>query len=276
LVSIVIPVFNRQNIICQALDSALGQTYKNLDIVVVDNASTDQTWEVLNGYANKYKHIRIFRNEHNLGPVRNWIRGVELARGEYVKILFSDDWMDETDIEINLRHLSGNAELAFVYNPAIIHFPAKKRLFYQKASNNKIINSRKFIRFLLLNNNVPVSPCCALFRRNDLLNNILLNIENKKNIDFSNFGAGNDLLMFLLTARQYPSVFYCEDVKINFLAHKGSLTVENDLSYFYARSRTYFIEKYYAGFYGFFLKLLVYLKIPRVNSLLNIYKSKYI
>ena len=89
LVSIVIPVFNRETLVQEAIESALKQTYDNIEIVVVDNCSTDKTWEVLQKYNNP--KIKIFRNNTNIGPVLNWKKGIELSSGEYIKLLFSDD-----------------------------------------------------------------------------------------------------------------------------------------------------------------------------------------
>ena len=92
LISIVIPVYNREIFVAEAIDSALEQTYPNKEIVVIDNQSTDSTWEVLKSYQQRFPNkIRIFQNESNIGPVLNWKKGFELSKGEYIKLLFSDD-----------------------------------------------------------------------------------------------------------------------------------------------------------------------------------------
>ena len=82
LVSTVIPVYNRQKLVIDAINSAIRQTYPNHEVVVVDNCSTDETFDRVKELAAKHSKIRVFRNESNVGPVRNWKRGVSEARGE--------------------------------------------------------------------------------------------------------------------------------------------------------------------------------------------------
>lgn len=89
IVSVVIPVFNRRNIVSGAIQSALGQDIDGLEVVVVDNCSTDGTWEFLQTLRDP--RLKIFRNTENLGLFGNFTRCVELATGKYCTILCSDD-----------------------------------------------------------------------------------------------------------------------------------------------------------------------------------------
>ena len=63
LVSILIPVYNRASIVSRAIDSALSQTYSNIEIIIVDNNSTDSTWDILLKYKQRDSRIKIFKNE---------------------------------------------------------------------------------------------------------------------------------------------------------------------------------------------------------------------
>ena len=93
-VSTVIPVYNRQELVKPAMESALAQSVEGHEIVVIDNCSTDGTWSVVQEYAKRDSRIRCLRNDRNVGPVRNWRLGIEAARGEYCHLLFSDDWLE--------------------------------------------------------------------------------------------------------------------------------------------------------------------------------------
>ena len=86
-VSVLIPVYNRQNLIETTVKSALDQTYQNTEIVIVDNKSTDNTWKILQALAQTDDRVKIYQNETNIGPVRNWLRCINEATGEYAKIL---------------------------------------------------------------------------------------------------------------------------------------------------------------------------------------------
>jgi len=277
LVSIVIPVYNRENLISVAIESAINQTHKFIEIIIIDNNSSDKTWTILENYSKKDSRIRIFKNESNVGPVRNWVKGINYSKGDFVKILFSDDWLSQNDIEENLKYLYNNDSVGFVYNPAVIYdkYNRPEGLYYYLNSSSKQIDSDRFIKRLLLNDNVPVSPCCGLFRRNDLLETIRINISNKKNMDFSQFGAGNDLLIFLDIASKYKYVYFSNNVFINFFGHSESFTKRYNLKYFYKVSRLLFIKERYSGIKNIFYFLLVVMNIPIFYTLLNLINSKY-
>ncbi len=92
LVSTIIPTYNRAHIICEAVESALGQTYPNTEIIVVDDGSKDDTVERLKRYGDR---IRIL-SQANAGPAAARNRGIEASRGELVAFLDSDDiWLPE-------------------------------------------------------------------------------------------------------------------------------------------------------------------------------------
>lgn len=92
LVSICIPTYNRAGMVRTAIESALGQTYKNIEVLVVDNASDDEIESVVASYRDP--RVKFFRNARNLGLFGNCNRCVELAQGNYIHILHSDDYID--------------------------------------------------------------------------------------------------------------------------------------------------------------------------------------
>lgn len=243
-VSIVIPVYNRVNLIEKAVESAINQTYKNIEIIVGDNCSNDGTWEVLNKLKEKDPRIIIFRNDENIGPVKNWVECIRRSKGEFVKVLFSDDWIDNNYIEITMSKFTDN--IAFVYSPVNVVSVSEQetisKLYYFKKLN-RVIKSKDFIIEALTKNNKPFSPGCALFRRKDIVNNLLVEIPNDENLEFNKYGAGNDKLIFLLTASKYKFVFYTGETCSYFLYHKNSFTVENNLAIYYKYADIFFIKK---------------------------------
>ena len=98
LVSICIPTYNRAGMIGKAIESALGQTYRNIEVIVVDNASTDNTGVVVAGYSDQ--RFRYVKNDRNLGLFGNFNRCIELAKGKYLHILHSDDYIDPHFTEV--------------------------------------------------------------------------------------------------------------------------------------------------------------------------------
>ncbi|HEV3089167.1 MAG TPA: glycosyltransferase family 2 protein [Candidatus Elarobacter sp.] len=93
LISILIPNYNYVKYVATAVDSALAQTYPNIEVVVSDNCSTDGAWELLNERYGADPRVRLHQNETNVGMARNFDRLMELARGRYVLCLSSDDFL---------------------------------------------------------------------------------------------------------------------------------------------------------------------------------------
>lgn len=114
LVSICIPVFNHADLVWRTIESCIHQTYRNVEIVVVDNASTDNTREVVLGYVNWDKRVKYFRNDTNIGSGRNFLKCVERASGEFVQPLGSDDWLSKNYIEESVNQFSLHPEAAAI------------------------------------------------------------------------------------------------------------------------------------------------------------------
>jgi glycosyltransferase involved in cell wall biosynthesis len=124
LISIVIPVFNRVEYIEDAIISAVNQTYKNIEIIVVDNKSTDGTYEKIIELNKKFK-LRVHQNEKNYGRVENWNIGLHLAKGDFVQYLMSDDLLIEDCIKTKVELLNKYHEKNIVIvNSAFLKVPS--------------------------------------------------------------------------------------------------------------------------------------------------------
>ncbi len=91
LVSIGLPVYNGERYLREAVDSALQQSHSELELIILDNASTDGTEAIAREYAARDDRVRYERNDHNVGPIANYNHAFLRARGEYFKWLASDD-----------------------------------------------------------------------------------------------------------------------------------------------------------------------------------------
>lgn len=97
-VSVIIPVYNVENYLEQCLDSILNQTYRNLEIIVVDDGSTDRSGEICDAYTLRHSNLKVIHKENaGLGMARN--TGLEYISGEYVTFLDSDDWLEPDMIQ---------------------------------------------------------------------------------------------------------------------------------------------------------------------------------
>lgn len=112
LVSVVMSTYNGEKYIKEQIDSILHQTHPNIELIITDDQSTDGTRNILQAYADKFPNIQVIINETNLGYIKNFEKGLLLARGDYVALSDQDDiWMNNK-IEVLLRHI-GNYDIIY-------------------------------------------------------------------------------------------------------------------------------------------------------------------
>src|SRR3989338_8491510 len=91
LISVIIPVYNGNGFLPAALESILDQTYRNFEVIAIDDGSTDNSYEILKDYAERDSRLRVFRNSKNLNIANTLNRGIKLARGQYIARMDADD-----------------------------------------------------------------------------------------------------------------------------------------------------------------------------------------
>ena len=97
--SVIVPVYNVEAYLEECLESVIVQTLKDIEIVCVNDASTDGSLEILQKYAKKYKNLKIVSQPHNMGLAAARNAGISVAKGEYVYFLDSDDWIERESLE---------------------------------------------------------------------------------------------------------------------------------------------------------------------------------
>ena len=99
-VSIIIPVYNVEKYISQCLDSAINQSLKDIEIIIVDDCGSDKSMDIAKEYAKNDSRIKIIKNSQNQGPFTSRNNAVLAANGEYLVFLDSDDFLDLRACEI--------------------------------------------------------------------------------------------------------------------------------------------------------------------------------
>src|SRR3990172_731979 len=110
LVSIVMATYNGEKYLRQQLDSILEQTCQHFELIVVDDASTDETLSILNEYAASDDRIHVYPAEKNMGLVANFERGLKLAKGEFIALSDQDDIFRNDKIELLLNALKAHPD----------------------------------------------------------------------------------------------------------------------------------------------------------------------
>ena len=108
-ISIIIPIYNAGKYLAETLDCLINQDYKNLEIIGVLDAPTDDSEKILNKYANKYKNIKIVKHKKNIGLPGARNTGAEYASGEYIQFMDSDALINQ-DFYSNFICALGNTD----------------------------------------------------------------------------------------------------------------------------------------------------------------------
>lgn len=110
LVSVVMPVYNAGEFLPEAVKSILSQTYRNFEFVIVDDASEDSSWQIIQNFARKHKQIKIHRNPQNLGVSETVKKAISLAKGEFLARMDADDIALPQRIEKQVDYLLNHKE----------------------------------------------------------------------------------------------------------------------------------------------------------------------
>lgn len=108
LVSIILPVYNAGNFLRDSIESLLNQTYKNTEIIIVDDHSTDNSYSILKEYAKKNKKIKLFRNKKNLGVSETVKRAINETQGDYLARMDADDISLPDRISLQVEYLEAH------------------------------------------------------------------------------------------------------------------------------------------------------------------------
>ena len=114
-VSVIIPCFNREKFLPEAIESVLNQTYSNIELLTIDDGSTDGTREILSRFQDRGVTLLEHPGRINKGQSASINLGLSLSKGEYIAILDSDDYWDTQKIEKQVRFLESNPDIGLVY-----------------------------------------------------------------------------------------------------------------------------------------------------------------
>ena len=108
LVSVIIPAYNIEKYVAETIESVLNQTYKNWEIVITDDCSTDRTIDVIEKYASRDARIHLWKLDKNSGAAAARNNSIKQARGRYIAFLDGDDWWYPTKLEKQIQFMEEN------------------------------------------------------------------------------------------------------------------------------------------------------------------------
>ena len=165
-ISVVIPAYNYAHLLPRALDSVLGQWAADLELIVVNDGSRDNTAEVLAAYAARYPQLRVIE-QANAGAAAARNHGIRLARGRYALLLDADDELLPTALSSLRDVLASNPDAGLVLGAQLSVTPdGRERLRLPTPASGA---PYQLIQRYLLDKKISISHCCTLFRRDLLL-----------------------------------------------------------------------------------------------------------
>jgi alpha-1,3-rhamnosyltransferase len=177
LVSVIIPAYNHELYIEEALQSVVDQTYPNIELIVINDGSTDGTAKVITDFISRHQNHNIqFINKQNEGVCKTLNKGLEMSTGEYVAFLASDDlWLSDR-VSIQVRFLEKNENIGMVFSDAwFLRFNTKTDIRwsdYKPGINNYFKNSIQntdMYRVLLTQ---MIIPALTVMIRKQVLNEV--------------------------------------------------------------------------------------------------------
>ena len=204
LISVIVPIFNVKDYLRKCIDSILAQSYKKIEIILVDDGSTDESGEIADAYARKNKKIKIIHKQNGgLSSARN--AGIEAASGEWIAFVDSDDYIDECFLE-RLYNLAqkNNADIATCSFKAFTNDGS----ILKKSPEwpNEVLDSEAAIRSVF-KDKLPAYVCLSLFRSS----------------------------LFLSSGMRFPEGKEFEDIaiRIKLLKNAKTVTFTNEKLYYY-------------------------------------------
>lgn len=198
--SVVIPAYNREAVVGRAIDSVLAQTFQDFEILIVDDASTDSTPDIIQGYRDH--RIRYFRHETNRYSAAARNTAMKEARGEFIAFLDSDDeWLPEKSrAQIN-RLDSLDASWGCVYSPA--------NIFRNSTTDYTVISPTRDGNLLepLLMNEIPIWTPTFMFRRKIIQEIGLMDEQLRRSQDLDFFIRIFDKYKVALTCQPVANIF---------------------------------------------------------------------
>jgi glycosyltransferase involved in cell wall biosynthesis len=223
-VSTVIPTFNREVYLKKAIQSCLDQTLSH-EIIVCNHGGTDGTDKMIQEFNGKIKYIK---KEKNHGPHYCWLEGVMEASGEYINLLFDDDWIEPSYLEKTMKYFD-NHDVGFVFSSANLFDDQSQKVlkifhneFLFKSGIYEVDRHESFFLGRL------ISPTALIIRKKDMIDALYVgNLPLSKN----NYkGVGPDRLMTLLCMLRYSKFGYLSEALVYYRSHANSITVDSKSS----------------------------------------------
>lgn len=205
-ISIIIPIYNVEKYIGKCLDSILGQSFENFEVILVDDGSTDKSGEICKEYSNKDKRIKVIHKKNGgVSSARN--TGIKVSNGKYIQFVDADDYIDKNLLEYGYKKMNDEVDLVFY---SILEEDDKGRIINKKiASSHLIDNCNRNINHTAINlhkEDLFGYAWCKLFKKEIIISNNIFFDENISLAEDEKFTC--DYFKYVRKISILPSTYY--------------------------------------------------------------------
>ena len=211
-ISVIIPIWNTENYLRKCLRSLVSQTYQNLEIICINNGSTDSCADIIKEFINDKRIVSVYQEHTSLGEARN--KGLELATGDYIAFVDSDDWLEPDTYDVNIQPFLNDPEIDLVVYPTQLYsfdgktYRQKQETYYNFPMRGK----HKMFDETIFPNMSRVS-WNKIFKASIIKNN---------NIRYVIDRYHEDAYFFFSYALQARNVYFTDKIAYNYIKHQNS------------------------------------------------------
>ena len=218
LISIIIPAYNVEKYISKCLESIIKQTYSNIEIILVDDGSTDKTSEICDEYAKKDDRIKVIHTENRgVSEARN--KGLENVKGNWITFVDSDDWIEEDFCEVLLKKIKDyDADIALCGYKRVTENSCE---IINTSGKDEVINRQKYIE-KTLNPQTGYGFCHMKLIKKTIIENIRF----KKGMT-----VGEDALFNLMISKNIKKAIFVKVALYNYRMNLNSVVKKFDENY---------------------------------------------
>lgn len=211
MISVIVPVYNVENYLDRCIKSLVSQTYTDIEIILIDDGSTDTSGTICDKWGSKYKNIKVI-HQKNAGVSKSRNVGIQNAKGDYIGFIDADDYIESDMFESLINSLKDDASIAVSG--------------YNRISENEtethISNSK-----LVVNRNEAIHRCLAddgwgLYIWNKLFARKLIINDNNRILFPEDLIIGEDAVWLISVLLNCQKVSYCRGLKYNYVQRSGS------------------------------------------------------
>lgn len=234
-VSVIIPVYNSGKYLKRTLESVINQTFKDFEVLCVNDCSTDNSLEILEEFAKQDKRIKIINNTKNIGSALSRNAGIDNARGEYIYFLDSDDYIEQKYLECMVEKIE-QENCDIVLNLSVIQETNGTQKPYQHPSMPEIQPDGQYIDNIAVIHDAPCFIWARLYRKSFL---------NDNNLRFLDIHATDDVVFNAIVDMYCDKTFVFYGEKYHYTVNYTSVTGvaktvdDRDLQHIKAHSMIY-------------------------------------